>query len=82
MQLNLLEIPESECSCDSCKAMCERPCWPSPEDAERLIDAGYGDKLMLDFWGVTKETIPREIYLLPIRATKIAPLPQALLLTK
>jgi len=39
------------CSCDECKAMCERrPCWPTPDDAQRLIDAGHADRLMLDWW--------------------------------
>jgi hypothetical protein len=39
------------CSCDECKAMCERrPCWPTPDDAQRLIDAGYANRLMLDWW--------------------------------
>jgi hypothetical protein len=30
--------------------MCRRPCWPSPEEALKLIEAGYGDRLMLDWW--------------------------------
>ena len=31
--------------------MCERrPCWPTPDDAQRLIDAGHADRLMLDWW--------------------------------
>jgi hypothetical protein len=39
------------CSCDECKAMCERrPCWPTPDDAQRLIDAGFAERLMLDWW--------------------------------
>jgi hypothetical protein len=39
------------CSCPECKAMCERrPCWPTPEDAQRLINAGLADRLMLDWW--------------------------------
>lgn len=39
-----------KCSCDTCKSMCSRPCWPTPEEAERLIDAGFASKLMLDYW--------------------------------
>jgi len=39
------------CSCASCKEMCKRPCWPTPEEAEALIAAGYGEKLMNDYWG-------------------------------
>lgn len=39
------------CTCEECKAMCERrPCWPTPDDAQRLIDAGFADRLMLDWW--------------------------------
>ena len=39
------------CSCAECKAMCERrPCWPTPDDAQRLIDAGHAKRLMLDWW--------------------------------
>lgn len=31
--------------------MCQRrPCWPTPVDTERLIAAGFGDSLMLDWW--------------------------------
>ena len=31
--------------------MCERrPCWPTPEDAQQIIDAGSADRLMLDWW--------------------------------
>lgn len=30
--------------------MCQRPCWPTPEEAQKLIDAGYGDRLMNDYW--------------------------------
>ena len=39
------------CSCSECQAMCQRrPCWPTPLDAQRLIEAGYADRLMLDWW--------------------------------
>jgi len=30
--------------------MCKRPCWPTPAGAKALIDAGYGNRLMLDYW--------------------------------
>lgn len=39
-----------ECSCETCKAMCQRPCWPSPDEAQKLIDVGYGPRLMNDYW--------------------------------
>ena len=39
------------CACPECQAMCQRrPCWPTPLDAQRLIDAGYADRLMIDWW--------------------------------
>lgn len=39
------------CACDECQAMCQRrPCWPTPTDAARLIEAGYADRLMIDWW--------------------------------
>jgi hypothetical protein len=31
--------------------MCQRrPCWPTPEDAQRLIAANLGGRLMRDWW--------------------------------
>ena len=40
---------ESECSCNKCKKMCHTPCSGTPEDIEALIEAGFGDKLSLDW---------------------------------
>jgi hypothetical protein len=38
------------CTCDVCVAMCEeKPCHGTPEEIQRLIDAGYGDRLALFF---------------------------------
>jgi hypothetical protein len=42
--------PNNPCSCRVCTDMCKRPCWPTPVEAERIIAAGYGAKLMLDWW--------------------------------
>ena len=36
------------CTCDSCKAMCSRPCYATPRDAERLIRAGFADRLRME----------------------------------
>lgn len=48
---NLESFKEPEtCSCDICKSMCERPCWPTPEEAFALIEAGLGPRLMQDEW--------------------------------
>ena len=31
--------------------MCkERPCWGTPDEIEKIIEAGYADKLMEDYW--------------------------------
>ena len=39
------------CACPACVAMCQhRPCWPTPADAQRLGEAGYADRLMVDWW--------------------------------
>lgn len=43
-----LGIVPTECHCKKCKAMCHAPCCGSVEDFERLIEAGYADRLMLD----------------------------------
>lgn len=39
---------ESECACLICVMMCTTPCWPTPDEAQRLIDAGYGHRLQLE----------------------------------
>lgn len=49
--MSLKKYQETTCSCYTCKSMCEyKPCWPTPEEAQALIAAGYSDKLMLDWW--------------------------------
>lgn len=48
--MNKLDILPNECKCEKCKRMCDRPCWGTPEDIKKIIDAGYGDKLMVDYW--------------------------------
>lgn len=45
----------SPCSCATCQGYCSRPCWTTPEDAERLLDAGEAPRLMLDAWLESKE---------------------------
>lgn len=34
------------CKCQLCKSQCMQPCKGTPEDIKKLIDAGYGDRLM------------------------------------
>jgi hypothetical protein len=41
----------SECSCTTCQFQCKRtPCLGTPQDIERLLDAGYGDRLSATIW--------------------------------
>lgn len=53
----------SFCACDKCKQQCHTPCLGTPEDIERLIEAGYSDRLALTEWwagvmmGVCKEPV-------------------------
>ena len=45
------KFAESVCSCATCQDMCRRrPCWPSPKEAQALINKGYGARLMYDYW--------------------------------
>jgi hypothetical protein len=50
-----------EIVCEGCIKginMCKkRPCWGSPEDIQKLIAAGYKDRLMLDWWVGVGENI-------------------------
>lgn len=61
-----VEGTKESCTCPKCKSACKtRPCWPTPSDAQKLIDAGYGDKLMLEWWrGEIEEEEDRDIYFL------------------
>lgn len=38
------------CSCEHCLAMCHRPCWGTPKQIQKIIDAGFGNKLMIDYY--------------------------------
>ena len=39
-----------QCMCSQCKNQCRTPCLGTPEDIERIIDAGYADRLALTQW--------------------------------
>ncbi len=49
--MNAPDLPDASpsCTCDQCKNLCRHPCWPTPEEAQQLIDAGYGSELMLEW---------------------------------
>lgn len=40
-----------ECKCKLCKEQCHTPCLGTPQDIEKLIEAGYADMLRITFWG-------------------------------
>jgi hypothetical protein len=43
-------VLQTECDCEKCRSMCKSPCCGTIEDIQKLIDAGYGDRLMVDDW--------------------------------
>ena len=53
-----------QCSCSICKQQCNTPCLGTPDDIEKIIDAGYSDRLALTQWavgmllGVTTSIVP------------------------
>lgn len=54
----MADFKEVICSCSRCVSMCEnRPCWGTPEEIEAIIDAGFGDKLMIDYWEASPNNI-------------------------
>ena len=42
----------TNCNCERCKEQCHTPCLGTPEDIERLIDAGYDNRLTPVWWCV------------------------------
>lgn len=44
----MIKLVESECDCKRCSAMCQAPCCPTPAEVEKLIKAGFGNRLMID----------------------------------
>lgn len=54
-----------QCKCVQCKKQCSvAPCLGTPDDIEKIVDAGHGDKILASAWQagimmkVTKETVP------------------------
>lgn len=49
--MDLSTLPQTSCDCPRCKSMCHgRPCWGTPEDIARIIDAGHESSLMLEWY--------------------------------
>ena len=42
----------SFCKCNECKKQCTTPCLGTPEDIEKIIDAGHGHRIFLTEWWV------------------------------
>lgn len=40
--------PSQPCSCDICRSYCRRPGWWTVAEAAKAIEAGYGNRMMLE----------------------------------
>jgi len=47
-RLSDLYPPSVPCDCDKCRAFCNRPGWWTVEQAERVIESGLYDRMMLE----------------------------------
>ena len=55
--VNNHEYQTSTCSCEKCVNMCERrPCWGTPQDIKKIMDAGYTYRLMADYWTTGRDS--------------------------
>lgn len=39
------------CKCYLCKLQCKAPCWGTPEDMQKIVDAGFVKRLMVQVYG-------------------------------
>lgn len=64
--IRLSTCEPSECHCERCRQMCHVPCLGTPEDIERLVDAGYADRLRPTEWlvGCLIGLFSRPIYMI------------------
>jgi len=53
----------SFCKCVKCKSQCSTPCLGTPEDIQKLVDAGFKDRLKATTWaaGIIMELIDEPI---------------------
>jgi hypothetical protein len=57
-------LPQTECKCEKCQSYCNyRPCWGTVEEIEKLINAGYANRLMLDFY--SNKNIDNSLIIVP-----------------
>ena len=45
-------IKPSECSCSKCKSLCHTPCLGTPDDINKLLEAGYENRLTPTLWWI------------------------------
>lgn len=50
----LTGLKPTQCNCPQCQNMCHVPCLGTPEDIEKLVDAGYTSRLQPTEWLVGK----------------------------
>ena len=64
-ELEIMSLPTKVCACDTCVDMCKnRPCWGTPSDIRKIIEAGHGKSLMLDYWAADSRSNYEEIKIL------------------
>lgn len=39
------------CKCNKCKQQCQHPCWGTPEDMQKIIDAGFIKRCQVQVYG-------------------------------
>lgn len=58
-KIDISTMPGNTCSCPKCIGMChKRPCWPLPDEAEAIMNAGFGNLLMEDYWVDSPRDVP------------------------
>jgi len=46
--LHELYPPSEPCSCEVCRSYCKRPGWWTVDEARKVIDSGFGNRMMLE----------------------------------
>lgn len=66
-KIKQISSSRESCTCSQCVSCCEfYPGWFTPEEAQKAIDAGHGDKLMVDwFTDYSKDSCPDIEALIP-----------------
>lgn len=49
--IDIFKEYEINCTCNKCQSACQRRvCWGLPSEIKKLIDLGYSDRLMIDYY--------------------------------